>query len=94
MNTVAATIPTATEVQPPRFLRLTEVLERTGMGRTNLKARVKAGTFPAPCKLGTLDAWVESEVTDWINARIRDRDKALRTGGMVGGTEAGDETET
>ena len=77
MNIAAATIPTDTlaDPQPPRFLRLAEVLERTGMGRTNLKARVKAGTFPKPCKLGNLDAWVESEVTEWITARIRERDQ-------------------
>lgn len=95
MNTETTTIPTETAAPlPPRLLRLPEVLERTGMGRTNLRARVKAGTFPEPCKLGTLDAWVEAEVTAWIQDRIRERDDSKRPGGTVGGTGTSSRTET
>lgn len=63
-------------VTPQRLLRLQEVLLRVGLGRTTLRARIKAGAFPKPVKLGTLDAWVESEVTDWIDQRIQERDRA------------------
>jgi prophage regulatory protein len=45
-------------------------------GRVQIWRKVKAGDFPAPVKIGHRNAWVESEVDQWIVARIRERDSA------------------
>lgn len=34
-----------------RFLRIPEVLERTGLSRTRLYAEIEAGRFPKPVKI-------------------------------------------
>ena len=47
----------------PRFLRLAEVLEMTGMGKTFIYARMKDGTFPKKIQLGSRSVvWNEQEV--------------------------------
>ncbi|MCL2591407.1 MAG: AlpA family transcriptional regulator [Betaproteobacteria bacterium] len=63
--------------QTPAFLRRREVLRRTGIGNTTLYKRINAGAFPRPVSIGgNLVAWVESEVTDWMQARIDESRKA------------------
>ena len=68
-----------------RFIRLPEVLSRTGYGRTSIYRKMEEGTFPRSVKLGgpledsiTFDcravAWIEDEVDQWIESRIVDRD--------------------
>lgn len=59
---------------PARLLRLKDVQERVAMGKTTIYDWIKAGTFPAPVHLGTMAAWVESEVDSWIQQRIAARD--------------------
>ena len=62
---------------PKKFLRLPDVLERTGYRRTTIYEMIKAGNFPAPVHLGPRAvAWVESEVEDWMQERIDARDQA------------------
>jgi prophage regulatory protein len=59
-----------------RLLRLPEVLSRTGLSRSGLYERMKNGGFPKKVKLdpnGTMVAWIEEEVDEWINQRIRHR---------------------
>jgi prophage regulatory protein len=57
-----------------RLLRLPEVLDRTGLGRTSLYVAMKSGAFPAPAHLGgRIVAWSESEVDAWIAARLAAR---------------------
>ncbi len=60
---------------PPRLLRLKEVQDRVGMSKTTIYDRVRTKSFPAPVHLGTMAAWVESEVDAWILDRINDRDQ-------------------
>ncbi len=53
------------------ILRLNQVRQRTGLGRSTVYDKVKAGDFPAPVALGNRAVgWVEAEVTDWIAGRI------------------------
>jgi prophage regulatory protein len=55
-----------------RFLRLPEVLERIPLSKSQLYLLISINEFPSPVKLGARDAaWIESEVTDWIEERIR-----------------------
>lgn len=61
---------------PPRLLRLAEVRERVGLGRSTIYKWIGEGRFPRPVKMGTLDAWVESEISAWIGERVQVRDAA------------------
>ena len=54
-----------------KLLRLPQVLEMTGRGRTATLDDVKVGTFPKPIKCGTASMWVYSEILAWIDQRIR-----------------------
>ena len=68
-----------------RFIRLNEVLSRTGYGRTSIYRKMEDGSFPRSVKLGgpPIDprvfdcravAWIEDEVDQWVEDRIEDRD--------------------
>ena len=68
-----------------RFIRLPEVLSRTGYGRATIYRKMKDGSFPRSVKLGgpledsnAFDcraiAWIEDEVEQWIDSRIEERD--------------------
>lgn len=51
--------------------KLPAVMSATGLSRSTLYARVKAGDFPAPVKLGERAvAWPVESVRAWIAARI------------------------
>lgn len=67
----------ATQNQPaPTILRRKQVEARTGLKRTAIFDRIKAGNFPKPINLGNplVIGWIESEVDDWIRACIQKRD--------------------
>lgn len=54
------------------FLRLPEVIRRTGLGRSTIYLRVNNGTFPAPLKIGIRAiAWLESDVDSWLAATVK-----------------------
>ena len=58
----------------PKLLRIKEVREITRLGTTTIYKEMANGRFPKRIKIGERNsAWVESEVIDWINARIADR---------------------
>lgn len=49
-----------------RFLRLNNVLDRTGLSRATLYRKIAAGTFPPQHKLAErCCGWRESEVSIW-----------------------------
>ncbi len=80
---------------PTRFLRLPEVMERTGLSRSTIYVRVAAGRFPQPVALGgRAVGWIEAEVDEWVRERIAESrfegDQAReRVGAAHGGHEAG-----
>jgi len=55
----------------------------TGFRRAFIYQSVKAGTFPRPIRIGQKSVrWVESEVREWIEDRIReDRERSDLAGG-------------
>ena len=68
-----------------RFIRLPEVLSRTGYGRTSIYRKMEEGSFPRSIKLGgpledpeAFDsravAWIEDDVDQWMESRIEERD--------------------
>jgi prophage regulatory protein len=67
-----------------RFIRLPEVMSRTGYGRTSIYRKMEDGSFPKSLKLGgppkdpnefdsRAVAWVEDEINHWIEDRIDER---------------------
>lgn len=61
-----------------RIIRLPQVLDLVGMKKTAAYDRIKAGSFPAPIKLGAqASGWLESEVQQWI------REQATRCRGAA-----------
>jgi prophage regulatory protein len=58
-------------------LRLPGVKGISGLGRSSIYAGVKAGTFPAPIKLGDRAiGWLDSEVQTWVKSRAASRTNA------------------
>ena len=59
-------------MQPQRFLRLADVLQTTGLKRSTLYTRIKAGTFPQQIKLGGphASAWLSTEIDAWMQSCI------------------------
>jgi prophage regulatory protein len=66
------------------LIRLSEVMSRTGYGRTSIYRKMEDGSFPKSLKLGgppkdpngfdsRAIAWIENEVDQWIESRIEDR---------------------
>ena len=64
-----------------RFIRLSEVMSRTGYGRTSIYRKMEDGSFPKSLKLGgppkdpnefdsRAVAWIEDEVDEWVDSRI------------------------
>lgn len=80
-----ATNPTANHQlrQFHRLLRLPEVSHITALRRSQIYRLAADGKFPKPCKIGPrASAWIESEVIDWIEARIAQRETAQRGAGQ------------
>ena len=71
---------------PTRFLRLPEVLERTGLSRSTIYVRLAEGCFPPPVPLGgRAVGWIEAEVDEWVRERIAES--------RFGGDRAGERGE-
>jgi prophage regulatory protein len=61
----------------PTIVRRKQVEARTGLARSTIYERVKAGNFPAPVSLGAKAVgWVESEVDAWLTRQIETSRKA------------------
>lgn len=57
-----------------RFLRISDVKERTGLSRSTIYLHVSKGTFPRHISLGArCVGWLESEIDAWMQARIEQR---------------------
>ncbi|MEE5037685.1 AlpA family transcriptional regulator [Pseudomonas alliivorans] len=60
-----------------RIIRLKEVIDSTGLARSTIYKYIAENTFPKPVSLGDrCVGWVDSEVHDWILARVEERDLA------------------
>ena len=75
----------------PALIRLPRVKALTGLSGTEIYRRVAEGKFPRQVPLGGAHAvaWIESEILDWVEARIAEREDApTRRGPPPRGTEA------
>ena len=54
------------------MLRAPDVMALTGLSRTTIWRKVRAGTFPAPYELSKNSiGWPASEIAAWLKARAR-----------------------
>lgn len=59
-----------------KLIRIKGVMDLTGLARSTVYKYISLGHFPKPVKHSTRSvAWVESEITEWINDCIKRRDE-------------------
>ncbi|MBO9766466.1 MULTISPECIES: helix-turn-helix transcriptional regulator [Xanthomonas] len=61
---------------PRRFLRIRDVMSRTGLSKSTVYAKIRLKQFPAHVPLGSISVWVESEIDEWMEEQVAARDKA------------------
>lgn len=56
-----------------RLIKLREVMQRVGIGKSMIYRKIKEGTFPPPYKLSPFASrWSEQEIINWIeHAKLR-----------------------
>lgn len=56
-----------------RIMRLKQVAEMVGLGRSSIYRKIQEGTFPSPIKLGGARAsgWLSTEVVAWIAYQVK-----------------------
>lgn len=61
-------------IQTQQVVRLPAVMDMVGMSKGSIYNFIKAGTFPAPIKLGPkASGWLVSDVQNWIAERVSAR---------------------
>lgn len=64
-----------------KILRLPDVKQKTGLGRSSIYLKESEGNFPKRISLGErCVGWLESEVDAWIDGRIS-KSREHKTGG-------------
>lgn len=72
---------TSNSLSGRRFLRLSDVKNQVGLGRSAIYDKIKRGDFPAPIHLGARAVgWLSDEICAWMDARIEASRKT--TGGV------------
>ncbi|WP_417559970.1 AlpA family transcriptional regulator [Marinomonas sp.] len=60
-----------------RFMKLKEVIRVTGLGRSSVYSFMSKGEFPQNITLGERAVgWLESEVLEWMQDKLKQRDEA------------------
>lgn len=57
---------TAQSDMPDRLIKLQEVRQLVGLGKTIIYQMIGEGRFPAPYKISTAARWSEHEIRFWI----------------------------
>lgn len=56
------------------FIRLSQVLYLTGLGKSSIYKFMGEGHFPQSTKLGSrVTVWQQSDIQDWIKSKIQAR---------------------
>ncbi len=65
---------------PIRFLRLRDVMSRTGLGQDSIYRLGREGKFPKPIKITErATGWLEHEINAYLASRVAARDAAAAT---------------
>jgi len=63
-----------------KIIRLREVMNRTGLSRSTIYSLMSRGDFPKNIRIGSNSVgWLESEIEEWIQARMAERYRANST---------------
>ena len=65
----------------PRLVRINSVIKLTGLSKSYVYDLCKRGVFPRSIQLvpgGTSVAWLESEIQEWIESRVQQRNEAFK----------------
>ena len=55
-----------------RILRMPAVIERVGLSRSAIYARMTKGQFPRPLRIGARAVgWLEADIDEWLATRPR-----------------------
>ncbi|OOH88700.1 hypothetical protein BMT54_08335 [Pasteurellaceae bacterium 15-036681] len=58
-----------------RFLRLEDVIAKTGLKRSTIYSKIKSGEFPKSIAISANSvAWLESEINHWIQIKVKQRE--------------------
>ena len=58
-----------------KLIRLRQVMQMTGLGRSSIYNYMKDQSFPKQVKItSSLSAWVETEINEWIQDKVNQRD--------------------
>lgn len=59
------------EIQRTTMLRVDDVVQRTGLSKSQILRMVTASAFPKPIKLSQRAvAWIDEEIETWLRERI------------------------
>ena len=62
----------ASDAAAPRFLRLSQVIEMTGVGKTFIYTHMEKGSFPKQIQISSRTVvWLEQDIIDWMQQKIR-----------------------
>ncbi len=59
--------------EPTRFLRIRDVLNRVPVSRATIYRLMGKDKFPKSFEVGSTSFWLESEVVDWMQAKVDNR---------------------
>jgi predicted DNA-binding transcriptional regulator AlpA len=63
------------------FINVTRVVELTTLSRAQIDRLEDGNGFPYRMLVGSRVMWLEQEILDWCQARVKERDDALLNGG-------------
>ena len=58
---------------PKKLIDMPAVLQRVPLCRASVYSMIANGEFPAPVKIGRRSAWLEHEVSAWMDALAEKR---------------------
>ncbi|TFH72489.1 AlpA family transcriptional regulator [Gammaproteobacteria bacterium LSUCC0112] len=61
-----------------RILRIHEVIQKTGLGKSTIYWLISKGEFPQPVKLGARSiGFPDTDINEWLNTRLQRRDNSI-----------------
>ena len=63
--------PNNRSVTTEKFLRISDLSDKVGIGRSQIYKLIQQGDFPTQIKLGErISVWSESEIEEWMRRKV------------------------